>query len=138
MHTRLRELTLSLASGSCVGFIDVELPSLEKLHFKLDSDIEVESLISLLNRSGNCLQWLILLVKENLKNLKKLLYRIPSLQKPECEFTSHNGTFVMRDLFQNLSSLPSGLLPKLDSLAFRDYSTGNTFLTSMADHTGNS
>jgi hypothetical protein len=123
-HTRLRKLITSIAYGSShYPFIDImELPSLEELQLELDSDIDVGRLISFLNRSGNRLQRLTLFMNDNLKDLEKLLYRIPSLQKLTCELACHNSAFDMRGLFQNLSSSRPGFLPRLDSLELRSFS----------------
>jgi len=122
-HTRLRKLAFSRTHGPCANFVDkMELPSLEDLEYELDNDSEVASLISLLNRSGNRLQRLALLVGEDFQSLEALLSCIPSLQQLECELRYENGTSIMRDLFQNLSSSQSGFLPKLDHLALCAFS----------------
>jgi len=122
-HTHLQKLAFSRTYESCTSFIDkMELPSLEDLQCELDNDFEVESLISLLNRSGNRLQRLALLVGEDLNSLVKLLSCIPSLEKLECEHRYDNSTFLVRDLFQNLSSSPPGFLPKLSSLSLCAFS----------------
>jgi len=122
-HTHLQKLAFSHTYESFTSFIDkIELPSLEDLQCELDNYFEVESLISLLNRSGNRLQRLALLGGEDLNSLGKLLSHIPSLQKLECELRYDNSTFVVQDLFQNLFSSPPAFLPKLSSLSLCAFS----------------
>ena len=123
-HTHLRKLAFWGTYGSRASFIDtMELPSLEVLQCQLDNDSEV-ALISLLNRSGIRLQRLALLVGEDLQSLEVVLSCVPSLQKLECEFRYENSTFLVQDLFQNMSSSRSRFLPKLDYLALCAFSDG--------------
>jgi len=129
---RLRTLKLSYFPVEFLTrFIDVlELPSLE-IYFcqstQHDRDIGVDSVISLLNRSGSRLKQLELLLdrRPSVEYFERLFYAVPSLQNLKLEFSAFERAFIVDDLLRQLSLLPpgssegsiSGYLPLLQFLA---------------------
>jgi hypothetical protein len=106
-----------------IAFIEaLELPSLEEYYLEsVGSDIAVDNVVSLLNRSGCRLKqlWLLLDGRPVLEDLIKLLDVVPCLQTLRLEFWCPS---FMDDFLQRLSlSLPvagniPGFLPRLQSL----------------------
>ena len=125
-HTRLRTLKLFRVPVELLyDFLDVlELPSLQAYHQQtLNHDIYMENLISFLNRSGMDLKQLSLDVSSLRKeDIEKLLTAVPSLQTLQLDFWCTENAFVIRGLFENVSSSPPvlgggpGFLPSLQSL----------------------
>jgi len=129
-HTRLRTLELfQFPFELLCDFLDVlELPSLQAYHQQTSNDdISVDNAISFLNRSRMDLKQLALNVSSPRKqDLKKLLTAIPSLQNLQLDFWYTEHAFLIRELFEELSSSPPvlgdgpGFLPSLQSLKISD------------------
>ena len=134
-HIRLRKLFLKETEVDTLIVFNqaMEFPSLEELSYEAEDDFAAQSLISLLNRSGDRLKVLTLVMnldtEEIAEGLIELLDAVPSLQKLECDFPDSLFGHAMHKFLQKLSSSPPmpggipGFLPKLQSLTLRPDST---------------
>jgi hypothetical protein len=124
-HMRLRTLKLfGFPSELLCGLLDVlDLPSLQAYHHQtLNLELSIDNVISFLNRSGMDLKQLTLDVTSARKeDLKNLLTAVPSLQNLQLDFWCAGNTFVIRGIFEDLSSSPPilgddpGFFPSLQS-----------------------
>jgi hypothetical protein len=124
-HMRLRTLKLfRFPVEPLCGFLDVlDLPFLQAYHHQtLNLELSIDNVISFLNRSGMDLKQLTLdVTSARKKDLKKLLTAVPSLQNLQLDFWCKGNTFVIRGIFEDLSSSPPilgdgpGFLPSLQS-----------------------
>jgi hypothetical protein len=129
-HMRLRTLKLlGFPSELLCGYLDVlELPFLQTYHQQtLYLDNSVDTVISFFNRSRINLKQLAFNVTSSRKeDLKKLLTAVPSLQDLHLNLWCTENAFVIRELFEDLSSSPPvledgpGFLPSLQSLTISD------------------
>ncbi|KIM38128.1 hypothetical protein M413DRAFT_30277 [Hebeloma cylindrosporum] len=133
-HVHLRKLFISEAEGHLLpGFIDlVEFPSIEELSCAPSYGLMKKSLIPFLQRSGNRLKRLkvlidILDVPNTSSALIELLHTVPYLQNLECQvlmMSAKLSNMIASDLFRALSWAPP-ILPKLQCLVIRSGDIGD-------------
>lgn len=142
MHLRKLHL-LWFSAKLLTRFVDVmELPSLEEYHSEsLGTEIAVDGMILLLNRSGSRLKRLILWLRgqpgPGVGDLKKLLNAVPCLQNIKLHIYSDPITTApcaLDDLLQNLSSSPRTLEGNIYPRISSSSSISGNFIYARNDH----